>query len=354
MKKHNLYILCLVILCGCGNKDVLLINSVPVTTVVNPATKAIIKGNSIIYARLDSGAVIHGMTTGNAFRTANYFLDFNLSPVVLQTATTPYGFNGSTVVYGSGSALTPVVNFSTNYGVSWNSFSPVFSPALAGAGFYSSGFFSLSPVSDQEVYGVYVEQTYLSGNTRQFYKIDVNAKTATLVSSVQDNLFPLAVQFANAKTGWMVLSNAGTWISGTTDSGVTWSKPVLLDSRNLGGLRVGADGQIAIYSIPGAYLSADNGATWKKVPDSVYLYDVRFVSSNLIYAMGSDGLEKSTDGGTTWSYVSYFTPAFSGVQKIFFEDAQNGLAFTDQRLYMTVDGGKTWKALLYPYSYTTQ
>src|SRR6185437_6743853 len=306
MKKYSFYILYLAVLCGCGNKDVLLVNQVPLTPVVNPATKAIIKDNSLFYARLDSGTTIHGITSNSAFRTVDDFGDFELSPFSSQTVTTPYSFDSNRCVYGSGRALTPVVNFSADYGNTWKSFSPVFIPALAGAGFYSSGFFELSPVGDGEVLGLYVQQTYANGNTRQLYKIDVLAKTASLVSSVQDNYMPLAIQFANPKTGWMLLSGGGTSISNTTDGGLTWSKPVLIDTRNLGGLQVGAAGQVAVYSVPGGYFSADGGATWKGVPASVYLDDVSFVSSSLIYGLTDGGLEKSADGGISWSYVSNF------------------------------------------------
>ena len=354
MKKYSFYILFLAALCGCGNKNTLLINQVPVTAAVNPATKVIIKGNSLLYVRSDSGAVIHGITGNSAFRTIDDFKDFELHSFSPQTATTPYSFNGNRCVYGSGQALTPVVNFSADYGSTWTSFAPVFNPALPGAGFYSSGFFGLSPLGDEEVLGLYVQQTYASGNTRQLYKIDVPARTATLVSGIQDNYMPLAMQFAEARTGWMLLSGGGTFISGTTDSGVTWSKPVLIDTRNLGGLRVSAAGQIAVYSVPGAYFSADNGVTWKVAPASVYLADVSFVSSSLIYGLTDGGLEKSTDGGESWSYVSNFDATFSNVTRIFFEDEQHGLAYGGQRLYQTADGGKSWKTLLYPYDYILQ
>ena len=354
MKKYSFYILCIATLCGCGNKNVILLNQVPVTPVVNPATKAIIKDNSLLYVRLDSGASIHGITFNNAFRTADDFMDFELQPFSLQTATTPYSFDGNRCVYGSGPALTPVVNFSADYGNTWTSFSPVFNPALPGAGFYSSGFLGLSPVGDNEVLGLYVQQTYANGNTRQLYKIDISAGTATLVSGIQDNYMPLAMQFANAKTGWMLLSSGGTYISSTTDSGVTWTTPAFIDTRNLGSLRVSAAGQVAVYSIPGAYFSADNGVTWKEAPASVYLDDVSFVSSSLIYGLTDGGLEKSTDGGISWSYVSNFDATFSNVTRIFFEDEQHGLAYAGQRLYETVDGGKSWKTLLYPYDYILQ
>ncbi|HEV2479707.1 MAG TPA: hypothetical protein VGS79_08575 [Puia sp.] len=170
-------------------------------------------------------------------------------------AVTLYSINGNACVFGSGLALTPAVNFSADYSSTWTLFPPVFNPALPGAGFYSSGFFRLSPVGNTEVPGLYAQQTCANGNARQLYKIDVPAKTATLVSSIQDNYIPLAMQFANAKTGWTLLSGGGTYISTTTDSAIAWSRPVLIDTRNLGGLRVSAAGQVAVYSVSGAYFS---------------------------------------------------------------------------------------------------
>jgi photosystem II stability/assembly factor-like uncharacterized protein len=135
---------------------------------------------------------------------------------------------------------------------------------------------------------------------------------------------------------------------------VTWSKPVLIGAGNLGGLRVSASGQVAAYSVPGGYFSADNGVTWKEAPASVHLSDVCFVSASLIYGLTDGGLEKSTDGGVSWSYVSMFDASFSNVTRIFFENEQHGLAYGGQRLYETVDGGKSWKTLLYPYDYVLQ
>ena len=107
MKKY-FFILSIATACGCGNKDKLLLGEVPVTPVVNPATKSIIKGNSLVYVRLDSGTVIHGMTPSSAFRTTNLFTDFGLNYLSVPTATTPYSFNKNTAVYASGQVLSPM------------------------------------------------------------------------------------------------------------------------------------------------------------------------------------------------------------------------------------------------------
>ena len=128
MKKY-FFILSIATACGCGNKDKLLLDEVPVTPIVNPATKSIIKGNSLVYVRLDSGTVIHGMTPSSAFRTNNFFTDFGLNYLSEPTPTTPYSFDKNTAVYASGQVLSPVVNYSTDYGNSLTSHLPrIFQP----------------------------------------------------------------------------------------------------------------------------------------------------------------------------------------------------------------------------------
>jgi photosystem II stability/assembly factor-like uncharacterized protein len=39
------------------------------------------------------------------------------------------------------------------------------------------------------------------------------------------------------------------------------------------------------------------------------------------------------------------------MKKIHFQDEQNGVMYGDQKLYITADGGVTWKVLLFPYPY---
>jgi hypothetical protein len=355
MKFRNLYILTLAIFCGCGNKNVLLIDQAPMTPAVNPATKAIIKNSRLVYARLDGGDTIHGITTGNAFRTTNDFADFVLNPVSLNTANTPYSFNGNRGIYGSVQAMSSVINYSTDYGNSWTSFSPVFSPALISSGFYSSGFLGFSLVGDQGILALYVQQSTYNGNSRQLYKVNVTTKTASLVWAIQDAYLPLAMQFANAKTGWMLLSSGGTWLSGTTDSGATWTSPVRISYRSLPNLRVSEGGQLAAYSTSGyAYFSGDNGATWKEAPDTLQFSDISIAQPSLLYGLTGTGLKKSTDGGVTWNMVFSYSAELNSVGKLFFKDGQNGLAYGNEQLFLTGDGGQSWKVLLYPYSYITQ
>jgi hypothetical protein len=355
MKIRNLYILSLAILCGCGNKNLILLNQAPLTPAVNPATKAIIRGNSLVYVRLDGGDTIHGITTGNAFRTANDFADFALNPVALNTASTPYSFNGNRGVYGSVQAGAAVINYTTDYGNSWTSFSPVFSPALTSSGFYYSAFLGFSLAGDQSILGLYVQQSTYNGNSRQLYKVNVATKMASLVSAIQDSHLPLDMQFVNAKTGWMLLGGGGTWLSGTTDSGATWTSPVLISYRSLPNLRVSEGGQLAAYSTSGyAYFSADNGATWKEAPDTLQFSDISLVQPSLLYGLTGTGLKKSTDGGVSWNMIFQYSAELNGVQNLFFKDGRNGLAYGGQQLFRTADGGQSWKVLLYPYSYIMQ
>lgn len=351
----NLYILSLALLFGCGNKNVLLVNQVPVSTVVNPSTSAIIKNNTLVYVRLDNGGAIHGLTTSSAFSTVDYFTDFSLAPISKTPVANPNSFSGNQFVYATGQGLASIINYSADYGNDWNSFSPVFSPALSSTGFYSSGLSALSVAGSSNILALYVQQSYLNGNLRQLYKIDPSTKKAVLVFGSQDAYLPKAMQFADGKTGWMLLSNAGSWLTGTSDSGVTWTKPILINNASLSNLRVSGSGQLAVFASAGnGFFSGDNGVTWKKAPDSLRFADISIVGASVLYGLTDAGLKKSTDGGATWDVVSYFGASFNNVQHLFFEDELNGLAYSDQRLFITADGGKSWKTLLYPYAYITQ
>jgi hypothetical protein len=98
-------------------------------------------------------------------------------------------------------------------------------------------------------------------------------------------------------------------------------------------------------------LSTDNGATWtdlgKGFKNVVGLFDAK-----TLIASKSKGLERSTDGGQTWTAVSDITPT-GAVMSVY-----KGVGYftTDRGLLVTKDQGQTWniqgkevKALAGPY-----
>jgi photosystem II stability/assembly factor-like uncharacterized protein len=78
------------------------------------------------------------------------------------------------------------------------------------------------------------------------------------------------------------------------------------------------------------------------------------INNSTIYGLTGESLMKSTDTGTTWNAVSSAGYEYLNMKKLHFQDDQNGLMYGGQKLYITADGGVSWKVLLYPYSYVVE
>jgi photosystem II stability/assembly factor-like uncharacterized protein len=125
----------------------------------------------------------------------------------------------------------------------------------------------------------------------------------------------------------------GVWRS--TDAGMTWKQLGLLDSRQIGAIRVDPRDPDRVYvaamghafkpsSERGIYRSTDGGSTWKRLlflDDSTGAIDLAMDPSNprILYAAmwkfqrfpwgmnqggGKTGLFKSTDGGDSWTSIT--------------------------------------------------
>ena len=354
MKNIFFFFLGTVIFAGCGNKDKILLDQVPATPIVNPATSVFIKNNVLLTARLDSGNIIRGITRNNAFKTTDYFSHFGFTTYAMPSGT--YDFDKDTVAFGSGDPLSPVLNYSADYGYHWISFPPVLSPALSNTGYYSTKLADINYPGGQTLLLLYVQQPTTGGYTRKIYKVNTTTQQGALLCNLQDNYEAVSIKFMDENTGWMLLSNAGAYLCKTTNGGATWSTPVLIDTRtDLSVLELASNGILSVYKpMGGACFSIDGGATWKKANSNLLFYDVQAVNATTLYALTNTGLAKSADGGQNWDLISGYGTGFSNVLKLFFQDEQKGMVYADQRLFMTQDGGKSWQTLLYPYAYVTQ
>jgi len=355
MKKPYLFLVCLAAACGCGNKDKFMLGQVPAEPVVNPATTVLIKNNVLLTVRLDSGSIVRGITRNNAFKTTDFFTHFVYAPYALPAGT--YNFEKDTIAVASGDPLSPVLNYSGDYGLHWNSFPPILSPAMSGTGFYFTKLLDVNNTGKQTLLLLYLQQPVGSASyTRKIYKINTATQLGTLLYTQQDAYQAISIKFLDEKTGWMLLNNAGTYLSKTTDGGATWSTPVLIDTRyDLSVLKLAGNGILSVYKpMGGSCYSIDGGVTWKKAKGNYLFYDVQAVNATTLYALTNTGLAKSADGGENWELISAYGAGFSNVLKLSFQDDQKGLVYADQRLFVTMDGGRSWKTLLYPYTYVTQ
>jgi photosystem II stability/assembly factor-like uncharacterized protein len=105
----------------------------------------------------------------------------------------------------------------------------------------------------------------------------------------------------------------GNAISKSDDDGMTWVASFSgIDPSSNGNVTiedasVSPDGTIYIAArqVGGVYASTNNGDSWEeKATDiSESLWSILAVDDNTILAGASDGIHRSTDGGTTWTHV---------------------------------------------------
>jgi hypothetical protein len=160
------------------------------------------------------------------------------------------------------------------------------------------------------------------------------------------------------KDGWVLADGDLLW---TEDGGTTWK------DKTPAGVQVAAvyfgdqqNGWVLPYPSQGedyrAYHTSDGGSTWQvqsmPVPagewqplqisfiDPAHGWASYRLMTNNIFSLGK--LLKTEDGGNTWTVLDLPIG-----EKVFFEDDLNGWTaggVGDNELYVTTDGGKTWKA----------
>lgn len=356
MRKPYYLFICIAIAFGCGDKDKFLFSQAETDLVVNPETKVLVKENTLVYSRLDSGNIIHGISKNLVFNTSDQFKTFDYKSSTLPTNITPFVIDKNIAITASGDVMTPAIQISVDYGTSWTSFTPTLTPALSPTGYYSTELISVNYIDDQTVMMIFSQKSVSSADKRTLYRVNIGAQTGTVVSSFSDAWLPAAMKFADNQTGWMLMYNSGaygtTYISKTVDSGKTWTAPKIIDKNIMSNLQVDANGVLsASYTSGNAAFSSDSGATWKKPAGGIRFTCVHRVNANVAYGISDSDLKKTTDGGLTWEDVPNSGYEFVNMKNIYFQNEDNGIMYADQKLYITADGGKTWKTLLYPYSY---
>lgn len=187
------------------------------------------------------------------------------------------------------------------------------------AGAYSSG------------YGVYLKTTD-GGNTWN----------SDLISFAPFS----SVHFSSADSGTAV--GYGVFFA-TTDGGTSWNNPpppssYITDTWTFEG------NTILIASGNNVYKTTDGGSTWSTHLDSVTFESFFFLDQSTGYAAGWDGtfayrgvISKTTDQGATWTH--YILPGYSVLSSVHFPSANVGYAVGSSRVVKTSDGGSTWSFL---------
>lgn len=201
--------------------------------------------------------------------------------------------------------------------------------------------------------------------------------TYTKISSISGYCIKQA-KFTNAMNGYVLAnvsdnvspsSGPGSYFLKTIDGGLTWLSPKLIDADSSPtDLFVFPSGRIMAIVFSNSlfkrmcYVSEDGGATWNLQVLQIdgFIQDVQFVNGSLgflkVHSHGIDYLGhvyKTIDEGKTWTKIS--GPMVSGVYIKFYNELIGYSQYTTykdgQFLYVTRDGGLSWKEVVYPYPY---
>lgn len=346
----------------------------------------IIKFNTSVHLYLDETSLfgfyprVEFPRTTYFFRTHDYFNEI----FKIQTPTgTPnadfrmIGFFGSTLIGYNASSYADKTLFikSSNGGVSWETFFEF--------GFSTSDdAFNATNFVNENTGWLFNYKTVFNGQFGHTYATDVykyNFGSLTMVSTINDYSI-YSCKFINENVGY-ALANASdnvipastrqTFFMKTTDGGITWSEPVTI-SDNYTAYKIFRldNGKLIIFFSPWDSLlkhymvSFDDGLTWQSesVATEEGVRDLYFLPNGTGYLKtGTNGLwssqnigdvYKTTDGGAIWTKIA---GQINGSIIWFFDDdigyLQDLIYGHGQILYITRDGGATWKEVLYPYDY---
>jgi hypothetical protein len=339
-----------IIIFGCGKKNTSLLDSLPVVPIVNPDTRVLLKDNLLLYIQIENANLIRGITSKNVFQTTDYFKNFSYQPYSLPTPTHIIDYDRNYVTGIADVVVPTTIAYSTDYGSSWKSFVPNISGTTTSgyAGLVTSVKF-LSNATMLLVTGTnsnFYSQDYPANNC-WIFRINPETGKGDSLSCIK-TFFPIAMQFANATTGYMLLSKGNsTYISKTTDGGANWNIPVVIaNSYEPLNIVAGTTNVFLYNKNGGGYFSNDGGATWKKSKSNERFAEVVRINDHLLYATTEAGFLKSEDGGDHWNTVLLYAYG-----KLCFVNEKQGIRYTNESLYITENGGLNWKILLYRFPY---
>ena len=153
------------------------------------------------------------------------------------------------------------------------------------------------------------------------------------------------IKFIDSNIGF-ILSQDGK-IHRTANGGSTWTEITVSSDTGMYFLSLNQTptGRIFLsaYGDNKAYYSDDNGITWTSMSlfGTLGVEFSYFPTSSVGYVSYGSTLYKTTNGGSTWTYMSAYIGSF--ITDIFFIDANIGWMIDfDHDLYYTTNGGISW------------
>jgi photosystem II stability/assembly factor-like uncharacterized protein len=238
--------------------------------------------------------------------------------------------NYSVAPYYNGSG----VYKSTDGGVTWTQMKNGIATDYAGGDPYVYAF-TMSPNNSQSL---------LFSTSSGVYR-SING--GTLWSSITDLASKYISGFAFApSTPAIIYAASNDNLYKSTNSGMNWSNIGALPSNPYPTSLVvdpSTPSTLYIGTYYGVYKTVNSGLTWSQV-SSTYTSDLKFISTTL-YAVTSDGIGRSTDGGVNWETItidgnSYFYGIASDPSS-----PQTIYVYSYYGIFKSSDGGTTWSSL---------
>jgi uncharacterized protein (TIGR03437 family) len=301
---------------------------------------------------------VTGYTNSTDFATVNPFQKQLGAVALLSTADggktfsapTLAGATSVTAIAASPSApltiyaATPIGVFkSADGGTTWVSTN---STGLAGNTFV----LAVDAVSSTTLYAGTDQGLFISTNGGANWRAAIVPNGNTLVA--------LAADPSQAGTVYATfLAPAGVFRS--TDSGQTWSQLTIAPFQlftAVDAFAFGPGGTIIAASSQGLLISPDGGNTWNAGAyfnvDNNQALAISPANANLVYAINPSGLQRSTDGGQTFTVV--ISALMYGRVAVDPRNPSTVYAVGPNQLYKSTDTGQTWTKLSPPYSITAQ
>ncbi len=262
--------------------------------------------------------------------------------------------NPGTILAASGSQF--AVFRTTNSGASWTSVSPLTRP-IWGQNTKAARFLR-TPANPAAVYLYYPYDWSegADGGAALFFALGSSDGGATWrvlapPPSPPSNfnfLAGMAVSTTDANTLVEIDSNGTVYRS--TDGGASFIQvpgaPYLPMPWGTATLFAGPNGTLDVYSYNGFYKSTDFGTTWSFVRPNLNGTPTSFATSpsnsSVIYALSNYKIQKSTDAGTTWRPFTGPTGLYITDLEVSASNSQVLCASAAWGVSVSVDGGATW------------
>ncbi|TAE26762.1 MAG: choice-of-anchor D domain-containing protein [Candidatus Kapaibacterium sp.] len=149
------------------------------------------------------------------------------------------------------------------------------------------------------------------------------------------------VFFLNTQRGWALIDRGRGGLATTRDGGNTWTT---ISQNAIGDNLFFLDEQNGWIATGGNAVSVtkDGGATWmrQELPTNNAISDVVFLTPQLGWACGSDGIFRTNNGGTTWTQQ---LESDNSLYQIQFVSQQRGWARgAEGQIFATNNGGILW------------